>query len=246
MIFYQRNVRPLETNKYYNKPKAFSDPSLDMWVLGGNCTDYAWCRYREAAQDMNASKNLPTSAANRWFTDAKKKGFKTGQKPKLGAIACFKNHVAFVESFNDKQQTLSAGGYTKLKATRYIFKLKTIGIGATWNGKQFYGYIYPEFNYEEDLPIKGDYKVLSPRYVRKGAGTEYDIKKVKECSKTVRNNPKEYCTSTNQNAKAQFKSGTTITISKVVKAKNGSIWGLCPSGWVCLISSKGTMYCSKV
>ena len=47
MIFRQRNTQPLKSNKYYNKPKAFSDPSLDMWVLGGNCTDYAWCRYRE-------------------------------------------------------------------------------------------------------------------------------------------------------------------------------------------------------
>ena len=247
MIFRQRNTQPLKTNKYYNKPKAFSDPSLDMWVLGGNCTDYAWCRYREAQEDMNGSKNLPISGADKWFTDAKKKGLKTGQKPKLGAVACFKNHVAIVESFNSTKQTLSAGGYTKLKATRYLFKTKTIGIGASWNGKKFYGYIYQPIEFEEDLLPDGcDYKVVSPRYIRTGPGTEYTIKKVKECSKAVASNPKKYCTSTNKNAQAQFKSGVKFTNQKTVKAKNGSIWAKCPSGYVCLVSSKGTMYCSKV
>lgn len=245
MIFRQRNTQPLKSNKYYNKPKAFSSPSLDMWVLGGNCTDYAWCRYREAQEDMNGSKDLPISEANKWFTGAIKKGLKTGQTPKLGAVACFKNHVAIVESYNATKQTLSAGGFTKLKATRYLFKTKTIGIGASWNGKKFYGYIYSPIEFEEDLPITGDYKVLSPRYIRTGAGTEYPIKKIKECSKVVKSNPKEYCTSTNQNAKAQFKYGVKFTNQKTVKAKNGSIWAKCPSGYICLVSSKGVMYCSK-
>lgn len=242
MIFIQRNTRPLESNKYYNKPKAFSGPLLDMWVLGGNCTDYAWCRYREAQQDMNGSKNLPISAADKWFTDAKKKGLKTGQKPKLGAVACFKNHVAIVESFNDTKQTLSASGYTKNPLTRYLFKTKTIGIGASWNGKQFYGYIYQPIEFEEDLPIKGDYTVISPRYVRTGAGTEYAIKKVKDCTKDGQRN----CVDKRPNAKAQYKSGTPFTNLKSVKASNGSIWAKTPSGYVCLISSKGTMYCSKI
>lgn len=242
MIFIQRNTRPLETNKYYCKPDPFISAGLGMFQLGGNCTDYAWCRYREAQQDMDGSKYLPISAADKWFTDAKKKGLKTGQKPKLGAVACFKNHVAIVESFNDKTQTLSASGYTKLKATRYLFKTKTIGIGASWNGKQFYGYIYQPIEFEEDLPIKGDYKVISPRYVRTGAGTEYSIKKVKDLTKDGQN----HCVDKRPNAKAQYKSGTIFTNQKSVKASNGSIWAKTPSGYVCLISSKGTMYCSKI
>lgn len=242
MIFYQRNVRPLETNKYYNKPKAYSSPDLDMWKLGGNCTDYAWCRYREAQEDMNGSKNLPTSAATRFYADAKKKGLKTGSTPKIGAIACFKGHLAFVEDVYADKVKYSASGYTKLKATRYIFKLKTIKKGGSWNGKALEGYIYAPIEYENDLPKEGDYKVLSPRYVRKGAGTEYPIKKVKDLTKDGQKN----CTSSNKNAKAQYKSGTIFTNQKSVKASNGSIWAKTPSGYVCLISSKGTMYCSKV
>lgn len=243
MKFYQRNTQPLKTNKYYNKPKAYSSPNLDMWVLGGNCTDYAWCRFREALQDMQGSKNLPTSAANKWFTDAIKKGLKTGQTAKLGAVACFKNHVAIVENLYGNKQVLSAGGFTKLKQTRYLFKLKTIGLGASWNGKKFYGYIYPPVDFEEELPPDNcNYRVDSARYVRTGPGTEYAIKKVKDCTKDGQAN----CTSKNKNAKAQYKSGTIFTNKKTIKAKNGSIWALTPSGYICLISSKGTYYCSKV
>lgn len=243
MKFIQRNTQPLKTNKYYNKPKAFSSPNLDMWVLGGNCTDYAWCRYREALEDMNGSKNLPTSAADRWYTDAIKKGLKTGQTAKLGAIACFKNHVAVVENLYGNKQVLSAGGYTKLKSTRYLFKLKTIGLGATWNGKKFYGYIYPPKDFDEDLPAdKCNWKVMDPRYVRVGPGTEYAIKKVKDLSKDGQN----HCTSKNKNAKAQYKNGTIFTNKKSVKAVNGSIWAQTPSGYVCLISSKGKAYCKIV
>lgn len=243
MIFYERNTQPLKTNKYYNKPKAYSAPNLDMWVLGGNCTDYAWCRYREAAQDMNASKNLPTSAATRFYDDAKKKGLKTGSVAKIGSIACFNGHLAFVENVYGDYVRYSAGGYTKLKITRYLFKIKTLKKGAAWNGKKLLGYIYPEVEYEENLPIdKCNYKVISPRYVRVGPGTEYRIKKVSELTK----DGQKHCTNSKKTANAQYKSDTIFTNQKTVKAKNGSIWAKTPSGYVCLISSKGTMYCSKV
>lgn len=246
MIFIQRNVAPLESNKYYGKPDPFITAGLGMFHLGGNCTDYAWCRYREAQQNMKGSDKLPTSAAKRWFEDAKRKGLKTGTKPKLGAVACFTNHVAIVEDIIGNYVIYSASGWTKLKATRYIFKRKKIKIGGSWNGQKLLGYIYPEVDFEEDLPVKGDYKVLSPRYVRKGPGTEFDIKLVKECSKEVREHADEYCTNPKQNAKAQYKSGTIFTNQKTYKAVNGSIWAKTPSGYICLVSSKGTMYCSKV
>ena len=248
MIFYQRNVAPLKSNKYYGLPDPFITSWLGMFQLGGNCTDYAWCRFRESQEDMNASKNLPTSNAYNWYKEAKAKGFKVGSTPKLGAIAVFgvpskkKGHVAIVESINGNDITYSASGYTKLKATRYLFKLKTLKKGANWNDKPLIGYIYPNVEFEEDLPVKGDYKVISPRYVRTGAGTEYPIKKVKDLTK----DGQKHCTSKNPNAKAQYQSGTIFTNQKSVKASNGSIWAKTPSGYVCLTSSKGTMYCSKV
>ena len=252
MIFIERNVRPLETNKYYGKPDPFISSGLGMFQLGGNCTDYAWCRYREEQQDMNASNNLPTSNAYNWYKEAKKKGFKVGSTPKLGAIGVFGipskkiGHVAIVENITGNEVKYSSSAYAKLKVNRYLWKTKTLKKGAKWGANYpLIGYIYPNVEFEEDLPVKGDYKVISPRYVRTGAGTEYPIKKVSECSKTVKANPKEYCTNPKLTANAQFKSGVIITVSKVVRAKNGSIWGLCPSGYVCLQSHTGTMYCSK-
>ena len=43
-----------------------------------------------------------------------------------------------------------------------------------------------------------------------------------------------------------IKTAAIITAKRIVKAKNGSIWTECPSGFVCLQSAKGVMYCSKV
>lgn len=243
MLFIERNSQPLRNNQYYNKPKAYSSPELDMWVLGGNCTDYAWCRYREAAQDMNASKKLPTSSAKRFWDDAVKKGLKHGSEPKIGSIACFEGHLAFVENVYGDKVRYSASGYTKLAITRYLFKIKTLNKGASWNGKKLQGYIYPNVEFEEDLPKdKCNYEVISPRYVRVGAGTEYRIKKVSELTK----DGQKHCTNTKKTAKAQYKSGTIFTNQKTVKATNGSIWAKTPSGYVCLVSSKGTIYCKKV
>ena len=244
MIFIQRNTKPLETNKYYGKPDPFITSGYGMFQNNGNCVDYCYCRYRESQEDMTASNNLPTSNAYNWYKEAKKKGFKTGTTPKLGAIGVFgvpskkKGHVAFVEDLYGNKIKYSSSGW---KA--YIFKTKTLNKGAKWGiNLPLIGYIYSNTNFEEDLPIKGDYKVISPRYVRTGPGTEYPIKKVKDISKDGQN----HCVDKRPNAKAQYQSGTPFTNQKSVKASNGSIWAKTPSGYVCLISSKGTMYCSKI
>lgn len=91
-----------------------------------------------------------------------------------------------------------------------------------------------------DLKL-GTYKVISPRYIRYGAGTNYGIKKVKELTK----NGQKHCTSTNPDAKAQYKKDTTFTIEELRFATNGAIWGLTPSGWLCIISHSGVEYCKK-
>jgi surface antigen len=244
MIFIQRNVQPLKDNKYYGRPDPFISSGYGMFQNNGNCVDYAYCRYREEQQDMNASNNLPTSNAYNWYAEAKKRGFKVGTTPKLGAIGVFGipakkiGHVAVVEEIIGNKVKYSSSAWKK-----YIFKTKTLNIGAKWGiNYPLIGYIYPNVEFEDDLPIKGDYKVISPRYVRTGAGTEYPIKKVKDLTKDGQKN----CTSTNKNAKAQYKSGTIFTNQKSVKASNGSIWAKTPSGYVCLSSHTGTMYCSKI
>lgn len=242
MKFIERTSAPTRTNKYYAKPKAYCTDNLDMFVQGGNCTDYAWCRYREAHQDMNASKNLPTHAATIFYKKAVEKGLKTGIEPKLGSIACFDGHVAFVEGIYGNKVKYSASGWSKNVLFRYLFKIKILNKGESWNGKKLQGYVYPNVEFEDNLPITGDYKVISARYVRYGAGTEFKIKKVKELTL----DGQRHCTNKNKNANAQYQNGTIFTNLKTIRATNGSIWAKTPSGYVCLISSKGTVYCTKI
>lgn len=89
---------------------------------------------------------------------------------------------------------------------------------------------------------KGLYEVKSPRYVRTGAGVEYNIKKVKELTK----DGQKHCVNSNPNAYAQYKKGTKFDVLEIIKSKNNSIWGKSPSGYICIESSKGTNYCTKI
>ena len=91
-----------------------------------------------------------------------------------------------------------------------------------------------------DLKL-GVYIVDSPRYIRFGPGTNYDIKKVKEITK----NGQKHCVDTDPNAKAKYKEGTTFSVEELKYARNGAIWGRSPSGWLCLRSHTGKNYCKK-
>ena len=88
----------------------------------------------------------------------------------------------------------------------------------------------------------GDWKVESPRYVRTGAGTEYRIKQVRELSPDGQRNVVDK----NPTAKAQYEKGTIFTVRSIEKGRNNSIWGVSPSGYICLISSTGKEYCKKL
>ena len=88
---------------------------------------------------------------------------------------------------------------------------------------------------------KGNYIVVSPRYIRYGAGTDYGIKQVKEL--TI--DGQRHCVNQKPNAKAQYKKGTPFTVNLLKYASNGAVWGLSPSGWLCLRSHKGEYYCKE-
>ena len=87
----------------------------------------------------------------------------------------------------------------------------------------------------------GNYIVISPRYVRYGAGTNYGIKKVKELTK----DGQKHCVNQKENANAQYKKGTVFSVKEFKYAKNGAIWACTPSGWVCVQSHKGEAYCKQ-
>lgn len=102
-----------------------------------------------------------------------------------------------------------------------------------------YDYVFGDLNLS-GLSL-GNWEIISPRYVRTGAGTEYRIKHVFELT----TDGQLHCVDKHKNAKAQYEKGTIFTAKKIVVAKNGSIWCETPSGFVCLISSTGKKYCKK-
>lgn len=238
MKFIKRTTAPTKDNKYYGKPDPYISAGLGMFQLDGNCTDYAWCRYRECQEDMNGSKKLPTSAASRFWDDAvKKKTLKTGNVAKLGAIACFKGHLAFVEDIIGENIRYSASGYTKLKLTRYIFKMKTIKKGGSWNGKKLLGYIYNPIEFEDDKWDDGKYITLKKKYLR----TSPEVNNNKYKYKKLTNTGKKNCD--NIGGYARTKTGVVLGLDSFSYDKDGNIWGRTTSGkdyvWICVKDKNG-------
>lgn len=238
MEFVKRTCVPDRDNKYYNKPKAYSSPNLNMWVLGGNCTDYAWCRYRECQLNMDGSKHLPTSAASRFWDDALKKStLKTSNIAQIGAIACFKNHLAFVEDIMGENILYSASGYTKNPLTRYLFKTKWIKKGGSWNGKKLLGYILNPVKFDDEKWEEGNYLILYKKYVRTSPEVANNKYKYKKLTKTG----KENCT--NVNGYARTKTNIVMKFDTFAIDKKGNRWGRTTSGkdfvWICVKDKNG-------
>lgn len=142
MKFNPRLTAPSSSNKYYNSNmNPFVPAGYGMFQNNGNCTAYAYGRFMEEA---NMSKcNLSVGNAEKWYT--KNDGYKRGQTPKLGAVACWEGlgsaagHVAIVEQINsDGTITLSNSGWQyKLF---YLTKIRApYNIGS---GYRFQGFIY--------------------------------------------------------------------------------------------------------
>ena len=206
----------------------------------GNCTQYS---YGIFSKQHNKKFGIPFTQVvckdgKNWYDNAPKE-YKRGKEPRLGAIIVLAHttkrngHVGNVEELYPNGDILvSMSGYAS-----YLFKLKTLTKknGYVYSDYKLLGFIYPNIEYKKPTT----YVVESPRYVRKGAGTEFDIKKVKELTKDGQKN----CVNTKPEDKAQYKKGTKFTVKKMIKAKNGSYWAETPSGYVCIQSSKGKMYC---
>lgn len=91
----------------------------------------------------------------------------------------------------------------------------------------------------EDEYSLGDYKTLTEMYIRKGPGTNYEIKRVRE----ITDNGKKHVVNKDNNAKAVYKRGTIFTAVEI--DRNGeTIWGRSPSGWICIKGAE--IYCEKI
>lgn len=246
MKFIQRKEAPKKDNKYYGKPDPFISNGYGMFQCNGNCTDFAWCRYRECQEDMNGSKNLSTGNAYNWYKDAVKKGLAVGDVAKLGAVAVFgnpdkkKGHVAIVEAIDGINITYSSSAYKK-----YLFKTVKKKQAQAWSASlPFIGYIYnEEFDNDKSFKIGKEYKALKSKILRKSAKVNTSNKiKVKECNNDI----KKLLTSSKPNDVAKLKVGKKVVFSKFKSDSKGNTWGLLVgnniNSWVCVCDSTGNQF----
>ncbi len=239
MKFEKRLEAPKKTNKYYGKPDPFISSGYGMFQCGGNCTDYAYCRFREAQKNMNASDKLPTSNAGTWYKKVKASGtYKTGQVAKLGAIAVWDNgkagHVNIVEEiYADGTWMSSNSGY---KSSLFYTRKITDGGKFYKKGYKLLGFIYPDVEFDEDIWYPGTYITLKSKYIRTSPEVKTDnYVYVKNCMASVK--PK--LTSKKPNDKAKFKVGVEVELTKFESDKKGNLWGRMKNSYICVNDSSG-------
>ncbi len=182
--FTKRTTQPSKDNKYYNSNINPFVPKYGMFQNNGNCTCYAFGRFYELT---GTKPKLSTGNAENWY--GKNDGYKRGQTPKVGAVACWSKgeagnskdgagHVAIVEEVKSNGDWVSSESGWET----FIFKNKTYkksnGYAASSNAYHFQGFIYSPIEFEVEKP-----KVLEVKYVynctelnvRKGASTNYSV-----------------------------------------------------------------------
>ena len=199
-----------------------------------NCTAYCHGRWLEI---LRGPTRLSRGNAEDWWNNTAD-GYERGQKPKVGAVICWRKgelwnesdgcgHVAIVEKVKangDIVTSESAYGGERFRTRTYT---KKSGYYLA-SGYEFQGFIYipATFKVEKKKYKAGTYKVMSPTLaVRTGAGKLYRKKKWKELTKDARAQIKAL----NNIEYDGYVKGVDFTVTKVK-----GIWGLTASGWVSL------------
>lgn len=155
--FEPRLTAPNRNNSYYNRElNVFSKTGYGM----PNCTAYAFGRVYEITGEEPLIKR---GNAGSWYSINKRNGYyEYGSEPKLGAIACWSNHVAVVEDIDGDMVTVSQSHWRST-----YFDTCTFVNGSNHFGQKFYGYIYASdsaFAGEEEEEIPPAYKMEKTYY----------------------------------------------------------------------------------
>lgn len=154
--FEPRLTAPSRSNSYYNRElNVFSKTGYGM----PNCTAYAFGRVYEITGEEPLIKR---GNAGSWYSINKRNGYyEYGSEPKLGAIACWSNHVAVVEKIDGDMVTVSQSHWRST-----YFDTCTFVNGSRHFGQKFYGYIYASDSAfeEEEEEIPPAYKMEKTYY----------------------------------------------------------------------------------
>lgn len=149
------NLNGMLNNFYWYSDNPFYQSNYGL----PNCTCYAYGRFWEISDPKrikeNKPINLPLSDGGKWFGQAVEKGYyQTGQKAKLGAVACFSRngggagHVAIVEAIDEFENiTTSNSAYN----SKYFY-ISNLQKSNNYNTSSytFLGFIYNPFAENEE------------------------------------------------------------------------------------------------
>lgn len=147
-MYEPRFTAPSQSNPYYS--------SLNYYAVTGtpmpNCAAYAYGRIYE----MNGEEPLiKRGNSGEWWSINLAGGYYPyGQEPKLGAVACWSNHVAVVERIEDNGDVTFSESHW---GGRY-FDTVTYSDVTSHFGQTFYGYFYP---YNEGMTQELKTKLLN-------------------------------------------------------------------------------------
>lgn len=144
--FEPRLSAPSRSNAYYNR-------KLNVYAQGGygmpNCIAYVYGRVYEITGE--APKWSRGSADELWSKNKRNGYYEYGQEPRIGAIACWSNHVSVVEKIEGNKVTASQshwhGNY---------FDTSTFTSGTNRYGQKFYGYIYACDEYFAEIEAEAE------------------------------------------------------------------------------------------
>lgn len=165
MEFKARYDCPSIENKYYlSTQKGGYNKCLVRNKETGNtlpnCVGYAYGRFMECGERKTCK--LSRADANKWWTY--NDGYKRGQEPKVGAVACWANgekgHVASVEQVNsDGSITISMSNYSGTFKNGRYFQILDLKKGYKISGLKFQGFIYNPVEFTKtdkiELPSRG-------------------------------------------------------------------------------------------
>lgn len=145
--FYERTSPPGTANLNYYNTNYNPFYTQNLWSY---CTWYCYGRAREI---LETNPKLSTGPASAWFNHNKANNFHpystNYNEAKIGAIICYKNSVAIVESVNSdgSPRLISGTGSTNNKTANFNVEKwnpsRPFYFGAPWMSRDdFVGYIY--------------------------------------------------------------------------------------------------------
>lgn len=165
----------------YWTPKAVEGinpyPAVQNNSVLPNCAAYAWGRFYEI---IDEEPKLSTGAAKDWYSYTAD-GYKRGQEPRVGAVACWNNFVAIVEQVRDDGSIITSESNCNGTSgdDKYWHQHERTNEDGSWGQEGFFGFIYCPTLELDTSPKISNFKV------DKCLATEADISFLADNYKTI-------------------------------------------------------------